>query len=63
MAENPTQHSNEAEQDPAAPAPNLTGTEARQGRKEGVVRYVLGFGLPLAVIAMLVIVVVFVLSN
>ena len=38
----------------AAGAPVVDGTEARAGSREGVVRYVLGIGLGLAVAAMVV---------
>jgi len=34
------------------PAPKVTPTEARQGRKAGIVRYVLGISFALAVIAL-----------
>ena len=36
------------------PAPVKTATEARQGRTTGVVRWVLGISLMLAIIAMIV---------
>lgn len=63
MSDKPSQLKHEEEKDDNAPAPNLTPTEARQGRKEGVVRYVLGFGFPLALAALLIIVIIFILSN
>jgi hypothetical protein len=37
----------------------MTPTDARQGEKSGVVRWVLGISLPLAVIAMIVAYLVF----
>lgn len=63
MQEKPSQLKHEKEKDDAAPAPDLTPTQARQGRTEGVVRYVLGFGFPLALAALLIIVIIFILSN
>ena len=36
------------------PPPVKTATEVRQGRTTGVVRWVLGISLPLAIIAMIV---------
>lgn len=37
----------------------MTPTEARQGEKSGVVRWVLGISLPLAIVAMIVAYLVF----
>ena len=37
----------------------MTATDARQGEKSGVVRYVLGISLPLAIVAMIVAFLVF----
>lgn len=61
MRDEPSQIQHDLDKDPNAPAPELTATQARQARPEGVVRYVLGFGLPLALVALAVVVIVFVI--